>query len=65
MTEPRVSRHYRIGTLLFQEGISITNKELKELVKLYNKWEMPVSKRLENILESPNEFVNFVKTIKV
>lgn len=64
MTEPKVSNHYKVGTLLFNEGIHTSNKELRNLVKLYNKWEMPIAKRFTNILESPDEFINFVKTVK-
>jgi hypothetical protein len=64
MTEPKVSNHYQIGTLLFTEGIPVSNKELRDLIKLYNKWEMPISERLVNILESPSAFVTFVKEIK-
>lgn len=64
MVEPKVSNYYKVATLLFQEGIPLTNKELNNLIKEYNNWEMPISKRLENILENNEKFIKFIKDRK-
>lgn len=64
MTEPKVSNQYKVATLLFEEGIPTTNRELDGLIKEYNNWEMPITKRLENILENKENFIKFIKDKK-
>jgi hypothetical protein len=62
MKEP--SNHYKVGTILIQQGIYTSSKELRELVKLYNKWEMPIAKRFQDIIDNQEPFINFVKELK-
>lgn len=64
MSESKASNYYKIATILFQEGIPLTNKEINKLIKEYNNWKLPISKRLENILENKEAFINFIKKDK-
>jgi len=58
------SKTSEIKKMLRKENINISSKELKDLIFSFNKWQMPVTQRLQKILDDKEPFINFVKMIK-
>lgn len=49
-------------TQCYMRGIAISNKKFSQLVKQYNNWEMPISKRVSLIAEDKEpKFYEFIK----
>lgn len=58
MTE---SLEIRVRNILTRAGIDLSRHELREKVREFNNFEMPIGHRLIKIIESPGDFVRFLK----
>lgn len=60
----RVSKTQKILNKLIEYGFSYNRSQVDVLIREYNKFEMPLNKRVENILNNTEDFVKFIKTLQ-
>lgn len=56
-----MSKLYDLHTSIFKEGLYVSRAKLGQLIREYNNFEMPISKRVEQLEKGDPEFMKFIK----
>ena len=55
------SKEVRLSNMLSRANISLSRTELREAVRDFNNFAMPIGHRLDSIIQSPGDFVKYLK----
>ena len=59
--EHTTSKEVKVSNMLSRANISLSRTELREAVRDFNNFEMPIGRRLDDIMESPGSFIQYLK----
>lgn len=59
--EQSTSKEIRLSNMLSRANIRLSRTELREAVREYNQFSMPIGRRLDEIMESPSGFITFLR----